>query len=114
MSRTHRIRSIVDRLENRIAPATLVGANTATYVDVDGDSVVVSFSKPILTSVAIAGIDSTTGSFYNNGAIDGTEFGTILIKGNIVGIPTAASKITTFGAVTPTATTDIALGMLTV
>jgi hypothetical protein len=42
-------RLFVDHLEARETPATLVNASTVTYQDVDGDSVTVRFSKPILT-----------------------------------------------------------------
>ena len=38
----------------RAVPATLVNPSTVTYQDFDGDSVAVTFSKPILTSAAVA------------------------------------------------------------
>ncbi len=41
---------ILERFEDRIAPAALVNASTVTFQDVDGDEVTVKFSKKILTS----------------------------------------------------------------
>lgn len=43
----------VEPLESRRTPATLVNATTVTYTDVDGDSVVIKFSKPVLTEANV-------------------------------------------------------------
>lgn len=41
---------LLEALELRLAPATLVDASTAAYTDVDGDEVTVWFSRPVLES----------------------------------------------------------------
>src|ERR1043166_1463113 len=46
--------SLIELLENRIAPATIVNPHTLTYQDVDGDSVVVKVSKPLFQSADLA------------------------------------------------------------
>src|SRR4051794_10302794 len=45
---------MLEALESRIAPATLVNPTTLTYHDSDGDLVTVKLSKPLLTSLATA------------------------------------------------------------
>lgn len=45
---------MIEPLESRIAPATLVNPTTLTFHDQDGDDVTLKFSKPVLTSIAIA------------------------------------------------------------
>jgi hypothetical protein len=57
-------------LDDRWAPATLVSPTQVTYQDLDGDMVRVTFSKPILTSPAVAnGVFSfATGSVDNSNA----------------------------------------------
>lgn len=54
----HTDRSLLEPLEDRIAPATLVDASTVTYQDVDGDAVTVKFSKPVFSG-------GNTGDFMN-------------------------------------------------
>lgn len=44
----------LQELERRDAPATLIGANKVTYLDVDGDNVTVVLSKPVLTGANVA------------------------------------------------------------
>lgn len=41
---------ILEKFEDRIAPAVLINPSTVTFQDVDGDEVTVKFSKKILTS----------------------------------------------------------------
>jgi hypothetical protein len=48
--------SMIERLEDRIAPAILVNATTVTYQDLDGDLVTIKVSKPIFTDANVAGI----------------------------------------------------------
>jgi hypothetical protein len=63
----------------------------------------------------IGGRDDTTGQFNNNGAVRADEdIGTILIKGNIAGNETKRAVITAVGQAIPTATTDVAIGRVTV
>ncbi len=45
---------MIELLEDRIAPATLISPTVVTYEDADGDSVTVKFSKPILATKTIA------------------------------------------------------------
>ncbi len=52
--RSLRYEPSIEALESRYAPATLVSPTTLTYQDADGDNVVVKFSKPLLTSQAVA------------------------------------------------------------
>src|SRR2546421_11916222 len=40
----------LEPLEDRIAPATLIGHNTVTYTDIDGDLVTLKTSAPIFTT----------------------------------------------------------------
>ncbi len=51
----------IELLESRIAPAAVfVNATTAKYTDVDGDDVLVKFSKPILTMANVTSVLLTT------------------------------------------------------
>lgn len=45
-----RFRPEFERLEDRVAPATLIGSNKVTHQDVDGDIVTVTLLKPLLTA----------------------------------------------------------------
>lgn len=49
-----RNRLCLDPLEERLAPARIVSLTQLAYQDIDGDGVTVTFSKPILTSDAVA------------------------------------------------------------
>lgn len=40
---------MIEILEQRIAPATLIGARTVRYADIDGDEVTVTFSRDVFT-----------------------------------------------------------------
>ncbi len=63
----------------------------------------------------IAGVDSTTGSFHSNGAIRSlNEIASLTIKGSVIGNATNQAVISARGATSPTATSDVAIGKLTV
>ena len=63
----------------------------------------------------IAGTDNTTGVFKRNGAIlVSRDIGSATIKGSLRGNSTHNVTISAFGAVSPTATADVAIGSLTV
>src|SRR5215210_6730215 len=44
---------LIEALESRIAPATLVNATTVTYKDAHGDLVTIHSSKPIFTAATV-------------------------------------------------------------
>ena len=79
--------SATERLEDRTLLATLVSATKLTYQDTDGDTVEVSFSKPILTSTAVA-----NGIFaFDTGAVNGSNATKQLLRTiNISGIAAAS------------------------
>jgi hypothetical protein len=61
------VRSI-EALEDRIAPATLLpGGKVVTFTDIDGDNVVVKFSKPILTGANVSSIFIFNNAFGDGG-----------------------------------------------
>jgi hypothetical protein len=63
----------------------------------------------------IAGIDNTTGTFRDNGAIRAdNDIGNLLIKGSIIGNSTNPAIISARGKAVATATADLAIGKLTV
>jgi hypothetical protein len=63
----------------------------------------------------IAGTDSTTGSYLNNGAIRvALDIGTLAIQGSLLGNATNDALITAGGSAHSTFTTDLAIGKLTV
>ena len=63
----------------------------------------------------LAGIDGTSGLFENNGAICvSDDIGALLIKGSIIGNSTNSALISARGQFAPTATTDVAIGSMTV
>ena len=64
-----RFRPILETLEHRLAPATVVSLRQLTYQDIDGDNVTVTFSKPILTS------DSAANTFlaFDTGNVNGSN-----------------------------------------
>ncbi|MEA3186514.1 MAG: hypothetical protein QOD99_344 [Chthoniobacter sp.] len=47
-----KLSSVIEHLEVRIAPATLLNPTTVTFQDVDGDDVTVKLSKPLFTDAA--------------------------------------------------------------
>jgi hypothetical protein len=62
----------------------------------------------------IAGVNSTPGSFQNNGAIRvADDIGSVTI-GNLIGNSTNPAIISARGSATPTATTDVAIGKITI
>lgn len=78
--------SLIEPLEPRIAPATLINPNTVTYTDIDGDSVVVKISKPLFISAAVANtlLEFSTGSVNGSNAT-GQSLDTI----NLLGVTAA-------------------------
>lgn len=46
--------SLLEPLEGRIAPASLINPTTVMYKDIDGDIVTIKFSKPLFTSDGLA------------------------------------------------------------
>ena len=72
----------LERLEDRIAPASLSGdGKTVTFTDVDGDSVSVKFSQPLANATAAADAFKFSGSNFSDtgpqtlDTIDLTKFG---------------------------------------
>lgn len=61
-------RLIVEELESRLAPATLVSPKLVTYRDTDGDRVAVRLSKPLLTA---ANVDTVFQ--FNQGQVNGNN-----------------------------------------
>jgi len=59
---------LIEPLESRIAPATLVSANTVTWTDVDGDLATLHLSKDILTSSNVYSIFQ-----FNTGSVSGSN-----------------------------------------
>lgn len=70
-TRSHPFRLAPEALEDRRLLATLVNSSTMTYQDIDGDQVTVRFSRPILTSAAVANtvFDFSVGSINGNNLI---------------------------------------------
>jgi hypothetical protein len=63
----------------------------------------------------IAGTDNTSGTFSENGAISVTnDIGTATIRGSLIGNATHSVVIMARGQRVPTATTDLAIGQMTV
>ena len=58
-------RIFIEPLENRIAPATLIGLNTVKYIDLDGDDVTVKFSFNFSSPGAMGAVLT-----FNTGNID--------------------------------------------
>ncbi|MEA3188220.1 MAG: hypothetical protein QOD99_2050, partial [Chthoniobacter sp.] len=61
--------SVIELLEDRIAPATLLSPTTVTYTDKDGDAVLIKSSKPIFISASIA--DSILR--FDTGSVNGSN-----------------------------------------
>ena len=78
-SARERVRSGIEPLEGRIAPAILLNAHTLTYNDIDGDAVTVTFSKDIfdMTSAtlptALAAVFKFTAGKAHTGAPNATD-----------------------------------------
>jgi hypothetical protein len=63
----------------------------------------------------VAGVDNTTGTFSDNGAIQVVnDIGNLTVKGNIKGDATNSFLITARGSQSPTATADLAIGSIDV
>jgi len=60
--------TFIEPLESRIAPATLVNANTVSWTDVDGDLATLHLSKDILTSSNVSSIFQ-----FNTGSVNGSN-----------------------------------------
>lgn len=89
--RPHRARLGVEALESRRTPAQLISASKLAYQDTDGDSVVVSFSKPILnfgSPNTIFTFDSGAGAV--NGSLATKE---LLTDIDLTSIPVAATGV---------------------
>ena len=86
---------IVEGLETRTLLASIMTANTLTYQDIDGDTVSVTFSKPILTSPAVANSIFT----FSAGNVNGSNTTKQQLQTiNLTGLTVAAvggAKITT-------------------
>jgi hypothetical protein len=68
MNTNHFAPASVEALEDRIAPATLLpGGKAVTFTDIDGDNVVVKFSKPILTDANVSSIFVFNTTFNDTG-----------------------------------------------
>ena len=64
------IPSSLEFLEPRIAPAILLSPQSFSYIDIDGDDVRVTFSKPILTQANFDSIVNISGGLAGTGAQD--------------------------------------------
>src|SRR5262245_28766999 len=67
-----RLRPILrlEHLERRDAPATLVGLNTVTFQDADGDNATVTLSKPLLSAANVNSVfDFDAGSVNGSNAV---------------------------------------------
>src|SRR5262249_23710782 len=82
----------LEALESRYAPATLVSPTKLTYQDSDGDSVTVTFSKPVLSSGNVSTI------FTFDSARSKQQFQKIRLAG-VAGA--AGTSITTLASRTP-------------
>jgi hypothetical protein len=95
----------------------LVGGSAGGTANLDDSGFIKTGAMKSLTigGSVIAGTDFTSGTFRDNGAIraDG-PIGTVLIKGGIVGNPSNSAVLSAVGDVRPTATTNVAIGRLTV
>src|SRR5262245_25824536 len=59
--------SSIEPLEPRIAPAKLLSGSMFTYTDIDGDNVVVKFTKPFLTEANFGTFVSISGGLAGTG-----------------------------------------------
>ncbi|MHA3772257.1 beta strand repeat-containing protein [Verrucomicrobiota bacterium sgz303538] len=59
---------MIESLEPRVAPATLVSPTTLTYTDVDGDLVTVKFTKPLLTQANVNSVFT-----FSTGTVNGSN-----------------------------------------
>lgn len=89
--------SSLEPLEPRIAPAKLISASAFSYTDIDGDTVRVTFSKPILTAANFDTLVNLTGGLAGTGNQD-------LIGLDLVGLPATANGLNIAIVATPTRT----------
>src|SRR5260221_747197 len=97
MKRTLRSVLSVEQLERRETPATLVSPTKLTYQDVDGDSVAVLFSKPVLNAANVNNVFQ-----FNSGA--GAVNGNNSAKEQLLKINLTAATNTAGTAVSVTST----------
>ncbi|MGB8167412.1 MAG: hypothetical protein WCF18_07965 [Chthoniobacteraceae bacterium] len=65
--------SLIEPLESRIAPATLIDPRTIIFKDIDGDDVTIKFSRDVFTGDATAQLARANQVFtFDTGSIDGT------------------------------------------
>ncbi|HJZ89638.1 MAG TPA: hypothetical protein VKE40_02125 [Gemmataceae bacterium] len=97
-----RARLAVESLEHREVPATLVSPTTLTYQDLDGDSVAVTLSKPLLKAGNVNAVFT-----FNAGGILGNNITKQQLWAiNPIGLGTAATGTT----ITVTATRSLVTG----
>jgi hypothetical protein len=60
--------TMLEPLESRIAPATLISPHVVTYTDIDGDHVTVTSSLPIFNSTNASSV-----LHFNTGSVDGSN-----------------------------------------
>ncbi|MBO0700614.1 MAG: hypothetical protein J2P46_19615, partial [Zavarzinella sp.] len=90
-------------------------ATGAAGLSLSGSIRVGRLSSLTLGGSLISGIDNTTGTFFENGAIlADDDLGSVLIKGSAIGNFTNPAVISARGRAAPTATADVAIGKLTV
>ncbi len=92
------------------------GSATGSADLTDSGSVTANSIQTLLIGGSvIAGTDNTTGTFERNGSLRvTTDIGSATIKGSLRGNSTHNVTIAAYGALNPTATTDVAIGSLTV
>jgi hypothetical protein len=97
--------------------ADLVGGSASGTASVNRAGYIQAYRIASLTlgGSLIAGIDNTSGSFSNNGAVRADDdIGAVFIHGSIAGNFTNPAIITARGSATPTLFGDVAIGRITV
>jgi hypothetical protein len=84
----------LEQLEPRATPATLVNANTVTYQDVDGDTVTVKLSKPLLDDGNVSTVFTFNNTFATAGPqqLRAIDFATLSATAPGTGITTSAVR----------------------
>lgn len=85
---------MIEPLESRVAPATLVNPTTVTFRDIDGDNVTIKVTKPIFTEANVNSLLGFVGGFDGNGpqTLSSISFASLPESANGIGVTITAKR----------------------
>ena len=107
----------LDELTTVLIKGDIRGGSASGTDDLNNSGTVFSgrIGSMTLSGSLIAGTDNTSGQFHNNGTIlAGNDIANLKISGSVLGNSTNPAQIFARGQLSPSGTTDLAIGKLTI